>query len=246
MTEPAPIPNARPFDLVEETINDLYGEAKNWLDGEPITSQAQADAVQTLLRRIQEAHKKADAERVKENKPFDDGKKEVQDRYAPLISDTKAVKGKTVLATDYCKRALAPWLKKLADQQAEEARAAREAAEAAAAAAQEAIRQANETGNLTAREEAEQVVKNAKTAEQGARAAERARPQATGYGRAATLRTSYRPVLTNLRAACRHFFATDPDAFKAIVQKLAEEQVAAGRRGDQIPGFTVEVVESVV
>lgn len=246
MTDPAPIPNARPFDLCEEKINDLYGEAKNWLDGEPIASQEQAEAVQTLLRQIQEAHKQADAERVKENKPFDDGKAEVQARYAPLISDTKAVKGKTVLATDYCKRALAPWLKKLADQQAEEARAAREAAEAAAAAAQEAIRKANEAGNLTAREEAEQVVKDAKAAEQDAKAAEKARPQATGYGRAATLRTSYKPVLTNLTAACRHFFVTDPDAFKAVVQKLAEEQVAAGRRGDQIPGFTVKETQSVV
>lgn len=246
MTEPAPIPNARPFDLVEETINDLYGEAKNWLDGEPIASQAQADAVQTLLRQIQEAHKKADAERVKENKPFDDGKAEVQARYAPLISDTKAMKGKTVLASDYCKRALAPWLKKLADQQEAEARAAREAAEAAAAKAQEAIRKANESGNLSEREEAEQVVKTAKHAEQDAKAAGKARPQASGYGRAATLRTSYRPVLTDLRAACRHFFTTDPDAFKAIVQKLAEEQVAAGRRGDQIPGFTVEETQSVV
>jgi len=246
MTDPAPIPNARPFDLFADHISGLYDEAKNFCDGEPIATQEQADAVQTLLRQIQEAHKGADAERVKENKPFDDGKAEVQARYAPLISDTKAVKGKTVLATDFCKRALQPWLKKLADQQEAEARAAREAAAAAAVKAAEAIRQANETGNLTAREEAEQVVKTAKYAEQDAKAAEKARPQASGYGRAATLRTSYKPVLTDVRAACRHFFTIDPDAFNAVVQKLAEDQVAAGRRGDQIPGFVVVEEQSVV
>lgn len=244
MTEPAPIPNARPFDLFKQEIEDLYGEAKNWLDGEPIATQAQADAVQTLMRRIQQVAKDTDAERVKENKPFDDGKKEVQERYAPLISDTKAVKGKTVLATDFCKKALAPWLKKLADQQEAEAKAARETAAKAAAEAAEAIRQANESGNLSAREEAEQVVDKAKAAEIMAKAAEKARPQATGYGRAATLRTTYKPVLTDVRAACRHFFAENPEAFNAVVQKMAEDQVAAGRR--EIPGFDIVTEQTVV
>ena len=46
---------------------------------------------------------------MKENEPFD-LKAEVQARYAPLIGNTKAVKGKTVLAADACKAALAPWL----------------------------------------------------------------------------------------------------------------------------------------
>src|SRR5690606_8455892 len=48
---------ASPFDEVSGKIRDLYEEAHNWLDGEPIASQEQADAVQKLMRMIQAAEK---------------------------------------------------------------------------------------------------------------------------------------------------------------------------------------------
>ena len=114
-------PPADPFGAIKAHIDDLYVEAKNWLDGEPITTQAQADQVTRLLDMIRDAEKVADNARKEENKPFDDGKAAVQAKYAPLISDTKAVKGRTVLAAEACKAALAPW------RQAQEA-IAREAA----------------------------------------------------------------------------------------------------------------------
>lgn len=47
--------NRSPFELSKETIEDLYSEAKNWLDGEPVATQEQADEIQKLLRMIQAA-----------------------------------------------------------------------------------------------------------------------------------------------------------------------------------------------
>ena len=80
----------------------------------------------------------ADSRRKDEVKPFDDAKKEVQDRYHPLIGDTKAGKGKAVLITEACKAATTVWLIKLDDEKrrvaAEAAKAADEARKAAEAA----------------------------------------------------------------------------------------------------------------
>lgn len=232
-----------PFEAHRVNIEDLFSEAKNWLDGDPIASQEAADKVQQLLRMIQEAHKAADAERVKENIPFDEGKAEVQAKYAPLIADTKSVKGKTVLATGACKKALSPWLAKVAAEQAAAAKALRDAAEVVAAKAAEAMRQAP-ADDLTARETAEDAVSTAKAAEQAARAAGKARPQASGYGRAATLRDNWQPSLVDAQAAARHYWTINPQAFNAVLSKLAQDDVASGKR--QIPGFEIVNRPSVV
>jgi hypothetical protein len=83
-----------PFDDIETRINDLYEEAKMWLDGEEVTEQKQADALNTLASQIREAAKEAEEMRKAEAKPFDDGKKAVQERYNPLIQ-----KGKETLSS---------------------------------------------------------------------------------------------------------------------------------------------------
>jgi hypothetical protein len=238
-----PIPNARPYDLICEHIDDLYAEAKNFADGEPITTPGQAEAVQTLMRQIQQAEKAADAERVKENEPFDAGKAEVQARYAPLIGNTKAVKGKTVQAVEALKACLAPWLKRLDDEQKAKAEAARAEAQRLAEIAAVA-RQAAAPSDLESREAAEDMLAHARMAEKAARDAENARPQASGMGRAATLRTSYKAVLVDAQVAAGAYWKRDPSAFNAFLQKLADADVASGRR--DIPGFDVVEVQTVV
>lgn len=62
-------------------IEDLFTQAKGFLDGDPVTSQAVADEIGALLAEIRQAEKAADEARKLENKPFDDGKAEVQERY---------------------------------------------------------------------------------------------------------------------------------------------------------------------
>jgi hypothetical protein len=237
------IPNARPYDLIREHIEELYAEAKNFADGEPIATPGQAEAVQTLMRQIQQAEKAADAERVKENEPFDTGKAEVQSRYASLIGNTKAVKGKTVQAVEALKACLAPWLKKLDDEQKAKAEAARLVAEKAIQDAADAMRQA-QGANLADREDAEQKATEAQAAMKAAKDAENARPQASGFGRAATLRTTYKAVLVDAQVAAGAYWKQDPTAFNAFLQKLADADVASGRRS--IPGFEVVEERSVV
>jgi hypothetical protein len=221
-------PPQSPFEAVKVHIEDLYSEARNFLDGEPITSNAMAQAVESLLDQIREAEKAADAARKDENRPFDDGKAEVQARYAPLISDTKAVKGMTVRAIEACKAALAPWRQEQERMRQEEARKAREEADRKAAEAAALSRAADD---LAARERAEQAVKEAEQAAKAASKADKAATTGTG------LRPYFRPELVDGVEALRHYWKTRPDAMLAAAMALAKEDVQAGKR--QIPGFLI-------
>ena len=49
--------DGRPYEAIKAHIDDLYGEAKNWLDGAPIATAAQADEVARLLDLMRQAHK---------------------------------------------------------------------------------------------------------------------------------------------------------------------------------------------
>ena len=143
-----------PFDEIKTRIEDLYAEAKQWLDGEPVTTQDQANALNTLENRIREAAKEAEALRKGEVKPLDDAKAEIQERFNALIGETKTVTGKTVMAIAAIKSALKPYLLELDRIQRETAAKAREEAEKAEQAARAAM-QSREADNLEQREEAD-------------------------------------------------------------------------------------------
>lgn len=224
-------PPADPFSAHEANITDLYQEAKHWLDGEEITTQAQADAVTKLLDSIRDAHAAADASRVLENKPFDDGKSKVQAKYAPLISDTKSVKGMTILASEACRAALAPWRRAQEAAKLAAAEKAREEAEAAAEAAAKAMR-TSAADDLAAREEAEQLVRLAAMADRLATKADKAATTGTG------LRSTWAPTLTDGVAAARHYWGAEREKCEAFFLTLAKADVLAGKR--TIPGFEIE------
>jgi len=114
-------PEPTPFELSKQAIEDLYAEAKQWLDGEPVTNEVQAGALNTLQTRIRDAAKEAEKNRKDEAKPFDDGKAEVQARYKPIIA-------KADEADSAVKAALKPYLLALHRKQEEEAQRARLAA----------------------------------------------------------------------------------------------------------------------
>ncbi len=228
-------PPATPFDLVSEKINDLYGEAKNWCDGEEIASQEQADEVQKLKRLIQSAEKEADAARVEENKPFDEGKAAVQAKYAPLIANTKSAKGLTVLAIEACKKALAPWLLKVDAENRRKAEEARKEAEAKAEAARAAMAQRQ---SLEDAERAETLVREAKQAEADARRATNAKAGAKGEGRAVTLRDKYTPEVTDYTAFARHVWTVHRSDMEDFLNAQASKLVASGVKSG-IPGITI-------
>lgn len=235
---PAPIDEdlPTPFEMSEVEIGDLYAEAKNWLDGEPVTTQAQADGISKLIDDLRKAGNLADARRVAENEPFDKGKAEVQTRYAPLIADTKAVKGKVVLAIDIAKKALAPWLQKLEDEKRAAAEAARKIADEKLRLAQDALR-ASQADDLAKREAAEALIRDAQKAEAAASFAENDKAHAKGGTRALGLRSVWRAEMTDGRAAAAHYWVERRADVDAFFQGLADAEVRSGKR--TIPGFSI-------
>lgn len=229
-------PETTPFEAFSVHIGDLFGEATNFLDGEPIATDAMAEAVSRLMDDLRRAGKDADKARTEEKKPHADAAKEVDAKWKPLIE-------RADLAVSTCKKALAPWLQAQAEEQRIAAEKARQEAEEKARAAAEAARTTT-LDDLAGREAAEALVADAKAAEADARRAEKARPQATGGARAATLRTSYRPELLNASEALKHFVRIRPDDMKAALLRLAEIEVRNGAR--EIPGFNIIAEQSVV
>jgi hypothetical protein len=228
-------PPMTPFEISKSAIDGLYSEAKNWLDGEPLSSQEQADEVQKLMRLIQAAEKEADARRVEENRPFDEGKAEVQARYAPLIANTKTTKGMTVRAVELCKEALKPWLLKVDEENRRKAEEARREAEEKQRVAMEAMRQRQ---SIEDAERAEALVREAKAAEADARRAGNATAAAKGAGRAVTLRDYYTAEVTDYTAFARHIWTAHRSDMQDFLDALAKRIVDAGAHHG-IPGVTV-------
>lgn len=238
---PAPVghnnpPEPTPYEAVKVHIEDLCVEARNWADGAVIENEAQAGQVARLIDDFRKAEAAADNARKAEAKPHDDAKAEIQGRYNLLIGDTKAVRGKTVLALAALKATLTPWLRKVDEEKRAVAEAARLEAEAKAEAAAAALRAADVT-NLAAREEAEAQLADAHDAQAAANRAANDKAHAHGGGRAIGLRRTYRPQMTDRKAALIHYAAARTDALVAFLQGLAEADVREGKRS--IPGFDV-------
>ncbi|PDT76945.1 hypothetical protein [Sinorhizobium sp. BJ1] len=218
--------NQSPFDIIRQEIEDLYDEARNFADGEPIASQEMHDAIERLRDSIHDAGKRADALRVEEKRPLDEQVKSIQDRYNPFIQPKK---GKVDIAKSALDALLTPWRTRIAQEKAAEAARVAEAAEAARVAATEAIRASS--GNLAEREAAEELLADAKKLERQAGRANKAATTGTG------LRTVWKAELVDEAAALDWFYGERPDAFRELIQSLADESVRRGVR--KVPGFNV-------
>lgn len=231
-------PEATPFELVQTEILDLYDEAKNWCDGEPITTAGQAEQVAKLRDMIRAAEKRAEELRVELVKPLDVAKKEIQDRFNPLIQKDK---GKTSLAKAACNKALAPYLKKLDDEQRQRAMELAALAEQRQAEAAAAARIAAQTGNLEHMEKAEELVNAAKDTAKIANLADKEKPQIEGLKKAVGMKSVFRAEMTDPAAALAHYRARNPGELKEWLREMARKDVAAGLHypADAIPGFTI-------
>lgn len=226
-------PEPTPFEQAKEAIHGLFDEAKGWLDGEPIASQAQADEIQKLMRMIQSAAKEAEERRKEEAKPFDDGKAEVQARYNPLIQKEKGIADLAVAA---CKRTLTPWLRKVEAEIAAKAEAARKEADEKARVAHEAM-QARDGFDLEASVKAEQAVKEARQAEAAAKRADNTKAAAKGGGKAVTLRDYYEPEIVDETVFARHVWTAHRSDMTDFLKMMAVRIVAGGTT--VIPGVDV-------
>lgn len=217
------------FDLIKTEIEDLFMEATNWADGEPIADQATHDAIERLYDGLHAAGTKADALRVKEKEPFDVKIAEIQARFAPLIADNKSVKGKVTLGKQELSKLLTPWRTKVAAEKKAEADRIAAAAVEAKRLADLAMQQSS--GNLAAREEAETQLAEAKKLEKTAARTWKAASTGTG------LRTVWVATLTDAEAALDWAYGRDPARFTTLVQQMADEAVRGGLR--DVPGFVV-------
>ena len=214
--------NRSPLD----TIQDLYDEAKNWLDGNvDITTKKQADALTLLKRELRAAGNAADAARKEEARPFDEGKAAVQAKFNPFIQPKK---GKVDRAIAMIQEVLGPWLLEQTRLKREnDKRLAAEAIKAKAEA--DAAIQAS-SGDLEAREEAEHRLADAKEAE---KIAARAAKQNVAKG----AQSRWDVELVNATEAARHFWTVCPELFEDLLISIAKGDVANGAR--KIPGFTI-------
>ena len=223
-------PKPTPYEAAEKLVTDLYGEARLWLDGAVVDNADLADGIKNLKDELAKAGKVAENARKVEKKPFDDGAKEVQERYKPLLERIEQ-------AVKACNNALTPWLQKLAREQEEKIRAARAEAEEKARIAAEAMRAAEAT-NLAAREQAEALAQAAKDAEKLASKAEKQTANVAGHsGRATGLRTFYRAEMTDEIAALRHYWTHNRAEIVDLLVGIANRQASATCK--EIPGFNI-------
>lgn len=218
--------NRAPHELLFDEIQDLFDEAKNWADGEPITSEQMHDAVTKLYDGLHDAGKRADELRKEEKKPLDDEIKNIQDRFNPYIQPKK---GKVDLGKAALGDMLASWRAAVAKKKEDAARLAREEADRKIAEAQAAIRASS--GNLAEREVAEELLTEAKQADRFAKRQDKAATTGTG------LRTVWIAKLQDAEAGLDWAYGRDPVRFTELVQQMANEAVRTGARS--VPGFVV-------
>src|SRR3990167_11071861 len=140
------MPPADTFGLVKSEVDDLYQEAKHWLDGEEVSDAKTAEAIATLLNLLRDAGKKADEEFTKEKAPHLIAGRAVDDKWRSLRTMVETAK-------DACGKVLGAWQAKIELAQAAKAEEARRIAEEATRKAEEAARAAQESTDLKVAEE---------------------------------------------------------------------------------------------
>lgn len=224
-------PEPTPFELAKEKVDTVCMEARHWLDGAAVNDEKTAGSVSNLLNLLRDAEKKAEAARKEEKQPYLDAGRTIDAKYKELTDQVE-------LAVGACKKALQPWLIAQEAKKKEEAERARREADEKARAAQEALR-ATAAESLVEKEKAEALYKEAKKAEKVALSAAKETAKADGgIGRAVSLRTEYVPVLTDEKAAARHYWTTDKHSFLDLLKTLASRDVRMGKR--EIPGFEIK------
>ncbi len=222
-------PPKTPFEIAEDCIETLHVEATNWLDGEAIENQGQADAVSKLVNDARKAGNEADRARRIENAPFDTGKAEVQARYKPLLkkADNILKLGKKLLTT---------FLAKIDAEKRAVAEQARRVADEAAAKAQEAFKNSSVT-DLAAREVAERYADDAQALNKHAKHAAKDTAAAKGGDRAVTLRSIFTGSIIDLAACARHYWKFDRASMEMVLAEMVRRDVRDGKR--DIPGVDI-------
>lgn len=220
MTDLAPRTHNNPPDPLDEALaayGDHISEAEGWLDGEPVTTEGQMQAVDAILKEIKAAEKAVTAAQKSEAAPLHDAWKAALARYKPTLDDLGRIKKGLIAAVDGYKR-------KLAAERAEAERKAREAAEAKARAAHEAAMKAQES-DLEAQ----------RAAAAAQREAEIAQIEAAKASKAATVKgmiTRTFHEVEDHRALLHWIVKNDRDAITGFVEEYARRNHSLGCKMD--------------
>lgn len=178
-------PEPTPEEAAFKAMRDLYDEAKNWADGTDIDTPEMLEAVQYLDKQIAECGKSIEVLRKTEKDPLDKLVKSVQDKFNPFTQKDKGLHDK---ARKALKEVASKYARKLAAEQEERARKLREAAAKAAEEAAAAMQ--DSAGDLDAREDAEEIAKEAKQLEREAARAEKSAGKGLGLRMTTTVTIS--------------------------------------------------------
>lgn len=215
-------------------IDDLEAEAENFLDGQPIENDGQAEAIARILDHARKAWKAADEQRKDEKRPRDEAGQAVQDAWNPLLKRAKHVETAARAAQTVWLNKKDAELRAAADAARAEADRLRKGAEAAKAAA--------DPSDLSALRVATARLEVASRAEKAADRADKQKAQVAGGSRATGLRTSYRTEVTDMTAFAKWAWATRREEYEGFLKDLAERE---GRRGPvSIPGIIVHTERS--
>lgn len=213
--------NQPPLDQCLSDLENLTMEARNWADGVALDSDEQHDAVTDLIGRVRAAKKAADDQRKKEAKPFDEGKKAVQEKFNPFLKSAD-----TAIKT--LNEVVAPYLKRKDDERRKAEQEARAEADQLKREADQALQSRH--GNLAEREAAETALKQAKVQEASAN-----RIAKTNVAKGA--RTQWVATIADYTAALRIAVHADPDAFEDLILQVGN-RLAREVKGP-VEGFTV-------
>jgi hypothetical protein len=202
-----------PFDAISIHVADLVDLASGCLHGGTIDTPEKAAAIDGIIDDIRAAEKALETERKALVKPFDDGKKAIQELAKPLATKLDIAK-RTALD------AVAPFRKAEQEARDAEAKAKREEAEKLAAEALAAFQASNVT-DLDARMEAEELAAKAKKA---AAAANKIDRTATG------LRSYWTATVTDPGAFLGWLKTHRADELKAWLSEQATRECNAGQR----------------
>lgn len=210
------------------SLEDVRVEAGNFLDGAPVETQEQADAVGKILGEARRIKSDADKARKEDKKPHSDAAKAVDDDYRPVIQMAQDI-------IDAANVPLSAWLKAEQDRIEREAQEAAQKAEQARQKALEEERAA--AGNIDRIEAARAADKAASAIEAEAKRAAKAKPQVTGATRAIGLKSRQQAKVVDYKALLLHVAKTDKPILDAFLDDYASRSLPA-----KLPGVEIETV----
>lgn len=212
------------------SIDDLYDEARNFLDGEPIETEGQANAVGVILTSLKKIRKDADAARAEEKRPHDEAAKAVQAKWKPLLDKAdRVINAAQRPITDYLARQEAARIAE-AERLAEEARKADEQAQAAM----------RNVASLDDAERAEELIKEANKLAKAAKRSDKAKSHVAGVERAIGLRTYWTAEITDPIAFGKWAWSHRQPEYLEFLTGLAAQEARGARA--PIPGVLFKEV----